>query len=86
MTHPNLPLETGLSCGDQLYCGRWWLNTWLQTFSDGLYGLQKTPLILTRGYWLGAHRHGAVLWSSDIMSTFEELTEQAGRLVIIVIN
>ena len=92
-------MKTGLHCGDQAVCGRWWLNTWLQTFSDGLKLERRSPLILTRGYWLGAHRlkpaqapgqlfsltsnalvgrrHGAVLWSSDILSTFTELKAQA---------
>lgn len=38
--------------------------------------LNETGLVLTRGLWLGAQRHGVVLWSSDIFSTFEELTRQ----------
>jgi len=32
--------------------------------------------VLTRGVWAGGARHGVVLWSSDIESTFEELTVQ----------
>ena len=34
------------------------------------------PLVLTRGVWAGGQRHGVVLWSSDVESTFEELGAQ----------
>ena len=70
-------MKDDLHCGPQSFCGRWWLNTWLQTFADGLRSEGITPVLLTRGYWLGAQRHGAVLWSSDIMSSFSELKAQA---------
>ena len=33
----------------------------------------EPPLVLTRGVWAGGQRHGVVLWSSDIRSTFEQL-------------
>ena len=44
------------------------------SFSQQLAGMQ--PNVLTRGVWAGGARHGVVLWSSDIESTFEELTVQ----------
>ena len=36
----------------------------------------EPPLLLTRGVWAGGQRHGVVLWSSDIWSSFEELAAQ----------
>ena len=33
-------------------------------------------MALTRGVWAGGQKHGVVLWSSDIESTFEELHSQ----------
>eukprot|EP00658_Telonema_sp_P-2_P074568 TRINITY_DN6382_c0_g2_i1.p1 TRINITY_DN6382_c0_g2~~TRINITY_DN6382_c0_g2_i1.p1 ORF type:complete len:235 (-),score=19.37 TRINITY_DN6382_c0_g2_i1:172-876(-) len=33
-------------------------------------------MLLTRGVWAGGQRHGVVLWSSDIESSFEELAAQ----------
>eukprot|EP00054_Salpingoeca_dolichothecata_P000078 m.15970 g.15970 ORF g.15970 m.15970 type:complete len:601 (-) comp10128_c0_seq1:43-1845(-) len=64
------------ACGPYSFCGRFWANTWIQTFSDGMVAENETPLVLTRGLWAGAQRYGVVLWSSDIFSTFEELTAQ----------
>ena len=32
--------------------------------------------MLTRGVWAGGQRHGIVLWSSDIHSSFEQLASQ----------
>ena len=61
------------------YCSRIWANDWIRTFADPLKALNVTGLVLTRGLWLGAQRHGTVLWSSDIFSTFEELQRQVGR-------
>lgn len=34
-------------------------------------GTAVAPLVLTRGVWAGGQRHGVVLWSSDIESSFE---------------
>jgi alpha-D-xyloside xylohydrolase len=48
----------------------------VQTFADGLASEGEVPLVLTRGWWLGAQKYGAVLWSSDIQSTFSELKAQ----------
>ena len=53
-----------------------WVNSWLQTFSEPVSAEGETPLVLTRGIWAGGQRYGAVLWSSDIESTFEELAVQ----------
>lgn len=43
-------------------------------FSEPVAALGEVePLVLTRGVWAGGQRHGVVLWSSDIRSTFEQL-------------
>eukprot|EP00038_Savillea_parva_P017223 m.19431 g.19431 ORF g.19431 m.19431 type:complete len:869 (-) comp3692_c0_seq1:8-2614(-) len=70
-----------LSCGPANYCGRLWLNTWMQLFADGTRNESGQALILTRGWWPGAQRHGGVLWSSDIFSTFSELTAQVPEAI-----
>jgi alpha-D-xyloside xylohydrolase len=49
----------------------------MQLFADGTRSEgSNTPLVLTRGWWPGAQRHGGVLWSSDIFSSFSELEAQ----------
>ena len=48
----------------------------LATFSEQVAKLGELPLVLTRGVWTGGQRHGVVLWSSDIWSSFEELAAQ----------
>ena len=54
-----------------------WVNSWLQTFSEPVAALgAEPPLVLARGVWAGGQRYGVVLWSSDIDSSFEELTAQ----------
>lgn len=53
-----------------------WVNSWLQAFSEPVAGQGELPLVLIRALWAGGQRYGAVLWSSDIESTFEELTAQ----------
>jgi alpha-D-xyloside xylohydrolase len=56
-----------------------WVNDWLAIFTDPVAALavpNEPPLVLTRGVWAGGQRHGVVLWSSDIESTFEELAAQ----------
>lgn len=54
-----------------------WVNQWIAMFTDPVAQLgEHLPLALTRGVWAGGQRHGVVLWSSDIESTFEELTAQ----------
>merc|ERR1712216_31425 len=53
-----------------------WVNSWLRTFTEPVAAAGIAPLVLTRGTWAGGQRHGIVLWSSDIESTFEELTAQ----------
>jgi alpha-D-xyloside xylohydrolase len=51
-----------------------WVGSWIQTFTERVAELgEVAPLALTRGAWAGAARHGIVLWSSDIESTFETL-------------
>jgi len=53
-----------------------WVNDWLKTFTDPVAAAGVAPLALTRGTWAGGQRHGIVLWSSDIVSSFEELSAQ----------
>ena len=53
-----------------------WANDWMSVFGDGLRQSRNEGVILTRAVWAGAARLGVVLWSSDIWSTFEELTAQ----------
>ena len=53
-----------------------WVNDWLSLYSDPVAaepGQVEPPLVLTRGVWAGGQRHGVVLWSSDIHSSFEQL-------------
>ncbi|MFI3212945.1 MAG: glycoside hydrolase family 31 protein [Eubacteriales bacterium] len=37
---------------------------------------QELPVILTRSAWCGAQRYGALLWSGDIISTFQAMRRQ----------
>jgi alpha-D-xyloside xylohydrolase len=54
-----------------------WVNSWLENFAAPVAALgEMAPLLLVRAMWAGGQRYGAVLWSSDIESTFEELTAQ----------
>lgn len=54
-----------------------WVNQWLRLFSEPVAAAKRAPpLVLTRGAWAGAARFGAVLWSSDIWSSFEQLQSQ----------
>jgi len=53
-----------------------WVNDWLRAFSEPVAEARLPPLLLTRGVWAGGQRHGAVLWSSDIRSSFEQLASQ----------
>ena len=57
-----------------------WANDWMSVFGDGLRQSRNEGVILTRAVWAGAARLGVVLWSSDIWSTFEELTAQVPSL------
>ena len=53
------------------------MNSWLSTYSRPVQLLGEVePLLLTRGIWAGGQRFGAVLWSSDILSSFDELASQ----------
>ena len=39
-------------------------------------GLEEIPPFLTRSAFAGSQRYGAILWSGDIESTFDELAVQ----------
>ena len=60
--------------------GRIWCNRWIQTFADGLRAEGAEGMILTRSVWAGAARHGVVLWSSDIHSSFEQLASMVPQV------
>ena len=54
-----------------------WVNSWISAFAAPVAAAgAEPPLVLVRGVWAGGQRYGVVLWSSDIESTFEELTAQ----------
>ena len=61
--------------GPRAFASNLWVNEWISIYTDPVRALGATqPLVLTRGVWAGGARHGVVLWSSDIQSTFETLT------------
>ncbi len=43
---------------------------------DGFTKMGETPVILTRAAYLGSQKFGALVWSGDIPSTFESLSQQ----------
>jgi alpha-D-xyloside xylohydrolase len=52
-------------------------NATAQMICDGLTAQGETEIVsLSRSGWAGIQRYGAVLWSGDIESTFEELKRQ----------
>lgn len=58
-----------------------WVNDWISLFTEPVRAIGKEePMVLTRAVWAGGQRHGAILWSSDIESTFEELTVQVRHI------
>ncbi|KAL1526761.1 hypothetical protein AB1Y20_015457 [Prymnesium parvum] len=64
------------SFGPAAFGSNLWVNQWIRTFSEPVAKLGELPLVLVRGVWAGGQRHGVVLWSSDIWSSFEELAAQ----------
>lgn len=65
------------SYGPAFYASNLWVNHWISMFNSPVIELgEHAPLVLARGVWAGGQRYGVVLWSSDIESTFEELTAQ----------
>ena len=43
---------------------------------DGFMKMGETPVILTRAAYLGSQKFGSLVWSGDIPSTFESLSQQ----------
>lgn len=43
---------------------------------DGFTKMNEIPVVLTRAAYLGSQKFGALVWSGDIPSTFESLSEQ----------
>jgi alpha-D-xyloside xylohydrolase len=37
---------------------------------------EESPVLLCRSAWIGSHRHGCLLWSGDIPSTFDAMRAQ----------
>jgi alpha-glucosidase (family GH31 glycosyl hydrolase) len=89
-TEPNVK-QTGLvyACGATAYCGAQWPNKWIEVFVEGVRNATKAkqrmgrgaeekdwPVMLSRAGWAGVQTTGAVIWSSDIPSTFESLQVQ----------
>ena len=67
------------SYGPAMSYSNLWVNDWISMFSDPVAaqpGQVAPPLVLTRSVWAGGQRHGVVLWSSDIHSSFEQLASQ----------
>lgn len=64
------------SYGPAAFASNYWVNDWISMFSSTVQDQGMLPLVLTRGVWAGGQRLGAILWSADIESTFEELTAQ----------
>lgn len=67
------------SYGPAAFASNYWVNDWISMFTDSIASESQgstLPLVLTRGVWAGGQRHGVVLWSSDVESTFEELSAQ----------
>ena len=65
------------SHGPAVVASNLWVNSWISTFTDPVAALgEERPLALVRGVWAGGQRHGVVLWSSDVESTFGELAAQ----------
>ena len=58
-----------------------WIGSWLSLFARPVAALGEAPLVLTRGVWAGGQRFGAVLWSSDIWSSFAMLRSQINLAV-----
>ena len=47
-----------------------------QMASDGFTGMGEVPVVLTRAAYLGSQKFGALVWSGDVFSSFESLSEQ----------
>lgn len=65
------------SYGPAAFASNLWVNDYLAAFSEPVRNIgDEEPLVLTRGVWAGGQRHGVVLWSSDVWSSFEQLASQ----------
>lgn len=65
------------SYGPAAFASNFWVNDYLSAFSEPVRAMgEQEPLVLTRAVWAGGQRHGVVLWSSDIWSSFEQLASQ----------
>lgn len=85
-SEPNVPID-GLHyrCGPAEYCGALWAQRWVEIFANGARESgSSSPVMLSRAGWAGFQTTGAVMWSSDIPSTFESLQIQvrAGKSAV----
>eukprot|EP00041_Stephanoeca_diplocostata_P033770 m.1123353 g.1123353 ORF g.1123353 m.1123353 type:complete len:893 (-) comp24405_c0_seq1:378-3056(-) len=77
-TEPNID-QSGLvyACGPAEYCGALWPQKWVEIFTNGTRSSGiPSPVMLSRAAWAGFQTTGAVVWSSDIPSTFASLRVQ----------
>jgi len=63
------------SYGPAAFASNLWVNDYISAFSEPVRASEE-PLVLTRAVWAGGQRHGVILWSSDIWSSFEQLASQ----------
>lgn len=62
--------------GPALKIGNLYPNEYNRTFHDGLMASGHDTISLTRAIWAGGQRYGALVWSGDVHSTFNDLRNQ----------
>jgi len=63
--------------GPALTVGNMYPQWYSRAFYDEMSKLQKEPVVnLLRCAWAGSQKYGNVLWSGDVMSTFESFADQ----------
>jgi len=65
------------SIGNDKTVGMMYPNFHMQTFYNGLLDAGETEVVmLSRSTWAGGQRFGTIVWSGDIESTFDSLSQQ----------
>ena len=63
--------------GTNMEVGNWYPQAYSRAFYEGQVAAGQTDIInLVRCAWAGSQRYGALVWSGDIHSTFEDLRRQ----------
>ena len=63
--------------GPNVQVGNLYPQLFARTFHDGMTDAGQTDVVnLLRAAWAGSQRYGALVWSGDIHSTFEDLRRQ----------